>query len=66
MEDLDPSLQRFLQLHVAVAGRDDEALRQCLRAVALELPDKNQHRIVQMLTETLDDRGRAFLQSIHH
>lgn len=66
MEDLDPSLQRFLQLHVAVAGRDDEALRQCLRAVALELPDKQQHRIVQTLTETLDSQGQAFLRSIQH
>ena len=66
MEELAPDLKRFLQLHVAVAGKDPEALRQCLRAVALDLPDKQQHRIVQVLMETLDDRGRAFLQSIQH
>lgn len=66
MDELAPDLQRFLQLHVAVAGRDPEALRQCLRAVALELPDKQQHRIVQQLTETLDSQGQAFLRSIQH
>lgn len=61
---MDPMLSRFLQLHVAVTGRDQEALRQCLRACALELEEKEQHRIVQALQETLDEKGRQFLQQI--
>jgi len=61
---MDPGLARLLQLHVAVAGRDQEALRQCLRACALELEEKEQHRVVQALQETLDEKGRSFLQQI--
>lgn len=61
---IDPALKRLLQLHVAVAGRDEEALRQCLRACALELEEKEQHRVIQALQETLDAQGTAFLMQI--
>ena len=65
MEGLDLPLQRFLQLHMAVVGRDAEALRQCLRACATELPDKEQFRVVQALQETLDPGGKAFLLQLN-
>lgn len=51
-------------LHLAVLGRDAEAALQCLRQAALELEEKDAHRVVQTLDQTLDDASRAWLRKL--
>lgn len=61
---MEPGLLALLTLHVAVLGRDEEATRQGLRHVALELDEREAHRVVQTLQATLDDQGRGWLMRL--
>ena len=59
---MERSLQLYLTLLTAVEGRDEEGLRQVLRAVATELEEPEQHRVMIQLKENLDTQGRALLE----
>lgn len=61
---MEPGLMALLTLHVAVMGRDEEATRQALRHIALEMDEREAHRIVQVLQATLDDQGRGWLMRL--
>lgn len=61
---VDPGLLYLLSLHVTVLGRDEDATRQCLRRVALELEEAEGHRVVQTLQATLDAHGRGWLMRL--
>ena len=61
---MDPGLRSLLMLHVAVLGRDEEATRQGLRQAALELDEREAHRVVQVLHSSLDAQGRGWLMRL--
>lgn len=61
---MDRALELFLNLLTAVEGRDEQALRHVLRAVACELEEQEQLRVMTTLQESLDQRGRDLLERI--
>ena len=51
-------------LHMTVEARDDVATRQALREVAETMPDRDGHRIVNTLRQTLPPEGQRWLASL--
>ena len=57
-------LRAFLTLHATVGARDEEATRQILRDVALNLERKTAHKIVLMLERSISVGARVWLQGL--
>ena len=57
-------LRAFLTLHATVGARDEEATRQVLRDVALNLPDKTGDKICSMLERSIGTGARVWLQRL--
>jgi hypothetical protein len=57
-------LRAFLTLHATVGARDEEATRQVLRDVALNLERKTAHKIVTMLERSISVGARVWLQGL--
>ena len=57
-------LRAFLTLHATVGARDEEATRQVLRDVALNLERKTAHKIVLMLERSISVGARVWLQGL--
>ena len=57
-------LRAFLTLHATVGARDEEATRQALRDVALNLERKTAHKIVLMLERSISVGARVWLQGL--
>ena len=57
-------LRAFLTLHATVGARDEEATRQVLRDVALNLERKTAHKIVTMLERSISVSARVWLQRL--
>ncbi|NBT76294.1 MAG: hypothetical protein EBT15_10075 [Betaproteobacteria bacterium] len=57
-------LRAFLTLHATVGARDEEATRQVLRDVALNLERKTAHKIVTMLERSISVGARVWLQRL--
>jgi hypothetical protein len=51
-------------LHATVGARDEEATRQVLRDVALNLERKTAHKIVTMLERSISVGARVWLQGL--
>jgi hypothetical protein len=60
----DLGLRSFLMLHLTIEARDDVATRQALREVAETMPDRDGHRIVNTLRQTLPPEGQRWLASL--
>jgi hypothetical protein len=61
---MPPDLRAFLTLHATVGARDEEATRQVLRDVALNLERKTAHKIVTMLERSISVGARVWLQRL--
>ena len=57
-------LRAFLTLHATVGARDEEATRQVLRDVALNLPVKTGDKICSMLHRSIGTGARVWLQRL--
>jgi hypothetical protein len=57
-------LRAFLTLHATVGARDEEATRQVLRDVALNLPAKTGDKICTMLERSIGTGARVWLQRL--
>jgi hypothetical protein len=58
---MPPDLRAFLTLHATVGAREEEATRQVLRDVALNLPAKAGHKVVMMLQRSISVSARVWL-----
>jgi len=61
---MPPDLRAFLTLHATVCARDEEATRQVLRDVALNLPQRTAHKVVSMLERSIGVGARVWLQRL--
>jgi hypothetical protein len=61
---MPPELRAFLTLHAAVGARDEEATRQLLRTVALEMPQRSGHKIVAMIERSISIGARVWLKKL--
>ena len=57
-------LRAFLTLHATVGARDEEATRQVLRDVALNLERRTAHKVVSMLERSISVGARVWLQGL--
>ncbi len=61
---MPPDLRAFLTLHATVGARDEEATRQVLRDVALNLPQRTAHKVVSMLERSIGVGARVWLKRL--
>jgi len=57
-------LRAFLALHATVGARDEDATRQVLRDVALNLERRTAHKVVAMLERSIGVGARVWLQGL--
>ncbi len=61
---LPDDLRAFLLLHATVAARDEDATRQVLRDVALNMDRATAHKVVGILERSISGGGRLWLSRL--
>ena len=60
--DLPEDLAAFLLAHACVSARDEDATRQALRYAAVELPERQAHKVAMTLHNAISENGRQWLR----